>query len=670
MKINAAAGATTTTTLWRCGGRQCGAGECAHEDDTLHRRAADAGFMPRSSRLRISRPTDPAEREAEAVADRVSRGEPATVDGTGTGTSTGAGTAADLDTGIASIRVGGEPLDVSTRTFMEQRFHHDFSSVRVHRDDAAATTARSVRAEAFTVGTDIAFAGGRYQPATQAGRHLLAHELTHVVQQSQSGHGRSVQRQPVDCTAGVTGVPAPRDPVAELTAAHERALDSARTALQQVEAVRRGQPVSRIVRRSLDFHFATPGAAQLTVIANRYRGIITRLSAGTRIYRCNIRGQCGGAGSETYATQMCPAGGNRARICRDFFDQDMHTKASTLVHEAAHAVGVDCSGTEIYITDSNYPGPTPTDSADPYGEFAWLARGIAGPIRLPARTPRVPPPVSTRPAPTGSQPVGPSVPAPRPEPPPPSFVDQFVLERNARVREQILESVEEVADAPDQPVLSEGTTSAPTPAPAASPPAGGPQPAHAPYYISFTHVAPPAAPDHSQENPGPSTGSVDRAGYTRVRVKPRMTISWDSLPESEVAGVRTVPMYVRSANIYFHLDPIEVFVSSKYRVGSCPYRVTRQHEYEHVAAFLSIFRQHRETMVRRANAVQLPVVASPRHVPAATVDSEQAQLAAPLVQAVLEVRGLIGSAMRADRNVKDAPASYRAIHASCPLDEW
>ncbi len=670
MKTTTEAGAPTTTTLWRCGGRQCGAGECDHDEDTLHRRATDAGFIHPSSRLRVSRPTDPAEREAEAVADRVSRGELAMVHGAASGTGTGTGPAADPETGIASVQVGGEPLDVSTRTFMEQRFHHDFASVRVHRDNAAATTARSVRAEAFTVGTDIAFAGGRYQPATQAGRHLLAHELTHVVQQSRAGQGPAVQRQPVDCTAGITGVPAPRDPVAELTAAHERALDAARTALQQVEAVRRGQPVSRIVRRSLDFHFATPSAAQLTIVANRYRGIITRLSGGTRIYRCNVHGQCGGAGSDTYATQRCPAGGNRARICPDFFTQGMHTKVSTLVHEAAHAVGVDCTGNEIYITEPNYPGPNPTNSAEPYGEFAWLARGIAGPIRLPARTPGVPPPVPARPAPTAAQPVGPSVPAPRPEPPPPSFIERFILERNARVRDQILESVEEVAEAPEPREPGEDTTSGPAATAAASPPAAAPPQARAPYYISFTHVAPPPEPDHSRENPGPSAGDVDRAGYTRVRVKPRMTISWGSLPESVVDGVRTLPVYVRSANIYFHLDPVEVFVSSRYRVGSCPYRVTRRHEYEHVAAFLSIFRQHREAMVRRANAVQLPLAASPRHVPATAVDSEQDQLAAPLVQAVREVRGLIGSAMRADRNVRDAPAAYRAIHGRCPADEW
>lgn len=79
---------------------------------------------------------------------------------------------------------GGQPLDDTTRAFMEPRFSHDFSRVRVHTDEQAARSATSARALAYTVGSDIVFAAGRYAPQTNAGRHLLAHELTHVMQQS------------------------------------------------------------------------------------------------------------------------------------------------------------------------------------------------------------------------------------------------------------------------------------------------------------------------------------------------------------------------------------------------------------------------------------------------------------------------------------------------------
>jgi Domain of unknown function (DUF4157) len=81
-------------------------------------------------------------------------------------------------------RSTGQSLDVATRSFMEPRFAHDFSSVRIHSDSRAAQAARSVKAMAHTVGSDVVFGAGHYQPETNIGRRLLAHELTHVIQQS------------------------------------------------------------------------------------------------------------------------------------------------------------------------------------------------------------------------------------------------------------------------------------------------------------------------------------------------------------------------------------------------------------------------------------------------------------------------------------------------------
>jgi hypothetical protein len=77
----------------------------------------------------------------------------------------------------------GRPLDSAARSFMEPRFGRDFSGVRIHTGAEADRAVRDVSAAAFTVGPDIAFASGRYAPETEAGRHLLAHELTHTVQQ-------------------------------------------------------------------------------------------------------------------------------------------------------------------------------------------------------------------------------------------------------------------------------------------------------------------------------------------------------------------------------------------------------------------------------------------------------------------------------------------------------
>src|SRR5438067_352922 len=81
------------------------------------------------------------------------------------------------------LRSPGRPLDSSTQAFMEPRFGHDFSQVRLHTDDRAAKSALAVNALAYTVGRDVVFAAGRYRPGTAEGRRLLAHELTHTIQQ-------------------------------------------------------------------------------------------------------------------------------------------------------------------------------------------------------------------------------------------------------------------------------------------------------------------------------------------------------------------------------------------------------------------------------------------------------------------------------------------------------
>lgn len=77
----------------------------------------------------------------------------------------------------------GQQLDITSRRFFEPWFGHDFSRVRVHADRPAAESAQALDARAYTLGTDIVFGAGAYEPATKAGRELLAHELTHVVQQ-------------------------------------------------------------------------------------------------------------------------------------------------------------------------------------------------------------------------------------------------------------------------------------------------------------------------------------------------------------------------------------------------------------------------------------------------------------------------------------------------------
>jgi hypothetical protein len=163
-----------------CGARAAGPGECtdcARKKRTVRRFAVGASH-------------DPLEREADRVADQVLDA-PARVGAspaplsirrdTGGASAGGVEAPASVDRALAAA---GRPLDTGVRRDMEQRFGHDFSQVRVHDGAVAAQSARDIGANAYTAGRDIVFGANRYAPATRTGRRLLAHELTHVVQQS------------------------------------------------------------------------------------------------------------------------------------------------------------------------------------------------------------------------------------------------------------------------------------------------------------------------------------------------------------------------------------------------------------------------------------------------------------------------------------------------------
>jgi len=127
----------------------------------------------------------------------------------------------------AALRSSGRPLESGTRAVMESRFGQDFSDVRIHTDGQAAESAQAVNALAYTVGRDIAFAPGQYAPGASAGQRLLAHELTHVVQQQ--GWGTKLQRQPPPNAAPTSEPPqsVPAEPASSAPPAPEGAQPAA-----------------------------------------------------------------------------------------------------------------------------------------------------------------------------------------------------------------------------------------------------------------------------------------------------------------------------------------------------------------------------------------------------------------------------------------------------------
>ncbi len=197
--------------------RACSCGKAAGVSGKCPACAAEArlGVQPK---LAISRPDDRWEKEADRVADQVTSERWAPVTGplavmplvqrqpveeeeeeevlqaraagpAATGTSAATAAAA------RAVAGGGSPLPRTVRAFFEPRFGHGLDRVRIHTGAEAHSAARGIGARAYTLGHDIAFAAGQYRPDTPAGRHLLAHELTHTLQQSASQRERTIRRR-------------------------------------------------------------------------------------------------------------------------------------------------------------------------------------------------------------------------------------------------------------------------------------------------------------------------------------------------------------------------------------------------------------------------------------------------------------------------------------------
>lgn len=134
-----------------------------------------------------------------------------------------------------TLRSGGRPLDPTTRAAMEAGFSHDFSGVRVHTGADAVRSAEALRARAYTVGQHVAFGAGEYRPQHPEGRRLLAHELSHVVQQraaplampSRTSNPSDALERAADAAADRVAAGAPASPLSPAPPVLARAVHSA-----------------------------------------------------------------------------------------------------------------------------------------------------------------------------------------------------------------------------------------------------------------------------------------------------------------------------------------------------------------------------------------------------------------------------------------------------------
>jgi hypothetical protein len=352
-----------------CGAPSAAGGSCA----ACEAKANGAGSQVLQKKLAIGATADPLEREADRIADQVMAGPaqsplssaPAQIQRF-TGQVGG-----QMDTAPASVeRVlasSGKPLEAGLRRDMELRFGHDFSKVRVHTDGPAHASASAIDAIAYTAGRHIVFADGHYAPDTPSGRHLLAHELTHTIQQGAAAGGliqRTFQASKSNCVAARNNAPADVD--TELAAMDVRASGIAGDAATALKVT----PVDPTVRAALKARFGLPPvfpsgrsmnrltgagvANQDTAIAGEVSILARRLSLSKRLFSQPIFYRCvgpdGGStiGGCTVNDATCGVAGTGFScngvgaifMCPDFWNRFGSTdeRALVLVHESLHII--------------------------------------------------------------------------------------------------------------------------------------------------------------------------------------------------------------------------------------------------------------------------------------------------------------------------------------------
>jgi len=312
------------------------------------------------------------------------------------------------------LRSPGQPLDARTRSFMEGRFGHNFSRLRVHTDGRAAESARAVAAEAYTVGEDVVFAAGAYEPRSESGKRLLSHELAHVVQATGGGASSAVDGLRVD--------PADARAEREADAAAGMALRSEGTASEAGGIFSTGEPMLwrkpvfskdcdeydrcrvveplqaaiQIVNRVLsdlppvasdsmkagrifdlvNIHFHDPDrtAARAASVLSTFVDLKAELEAPLR-YVCHPgekeckteRKGVVGAGTD------CAPGGE-VRLCPGYFQFGCAEQARQLIHEVGHHLPDMCPD-HAYVHEEQYmslPAEQAGKNPDTYAQFASM----------------------------------------------------------------------------------------------------------------------------------------------------------------------------------------------------------------------------------------------------------------------------------------------------------
>ena len=223
---------------------------------------------------------------------------------------------------------GGHPLSASTRDYMEPRFGADFSHVRLHTDPRAQRTASQFQARAFTYGNNIWLG----KAESEGNKSLMAHELTHVVQQTASPAEATIQMQAA-APAAATYARCSSNQSARIENSRKQARNFVQVTINRLnKAPTAGTTYATASNR----HFISPAAAQRATIGTTFGRITAELARRSNFICDPTSAVCTGGVQAFWA----PAD-DLVHICDRFWDFGPTCRSIILIHEAAHDIGID-----------------------------------------------------------------------------------------------------------------------------------------------------------------------------------------------------------------------------------------------------------------------------------------------------------------------------------------
>jgi Domain of unknown function (DUF4157) len=334
--------------------------------------------LEKGGNLRVSQPTHTAEIEADQIADKVMRmpsGETTVVESSkkssgaiqrkcsaceddekivqrkSVSSSSGLPSQSPAHVGNA-VSSGGHSLDNETRGFFESRMNHDFGNVRVHDNSSAAQSARAINAYAYTLGNNIVFGKNEYQPNTQKGKRLLAHELAHVLQKNNSIHRYTIE----DC---------PEDADTLIGETIPKSIEMLEHAIAKLEE----DPISAEVQRHFANHFGAYAGWRNWIVRDKLNSILGIMQSSDIDFECET--DCADAPS-TAAYVLAPSPVGDVHLCLPWLStQGINERAETFIHELFHwRLGmVDFGDYHKNNEDNDTSWPIAVSTPDAYSEF-------------------------------------------------------------------------------------------------------------------------------------------------------------------------------------------------------------------------------------------------------------------------------------------------------------